>query len=87
MVRSFPLHITQASKLDFRAEWYNVTNHTLFAVASTAVGNSSFGQVTADCNRQPQGRSVLGSHRVLACLTLASHRRGCLNGSLFFMMR
>jgi hypothetical protein len=46
MVRSFPLHITEAAKLDFRAEWYNVTNHTLFGVASTAVGNASFGQVT-----------------------------------------
>ncbi|MGA8109087.1 MAG: TonB-dependent receptor [Acidobacteriaceae bacterium] len=45
-VRSFPLHITETTKLDFRAEWYNVTNHTLFAVASTAVGNSSFGAVT-----------------------------------------
>jgi hypothetical protein len=47
MVRSFPLHFTESAKLDFRAEWYNVTNHTLFAVASTAVGNASFGQVTA----------------------------------------
>jgi hypothetical protein len=46
LVRSFPLHITEAAKLDFRAEWYNVTNHTLFGVASTAVGNASFGQVT-----------------------------------------
>jgi hypothetical protein len=46
LVRSFPLHITETSKLDFRAEWYNVTNHTLFGVASTAVGNASFGQVT-----------------------------------------
>jgi hypothetical protein len=46
MVRSFPLHITEATKLDFRAEWYNVTNHTYFAVASTAWGNSSFGTVT-----------------------------------------
>jgi len=46
LVRSFPLHITEASKLNFRAEWYNVTNHTLFGVASTAVGNANFGQVT-----------------------------------------
>ncbi len=46
LVRSFPLHITESSRLNFRAEWYNVTNHTLFAVASTAVGNASFGQVT-----------------------------------------
>ncbi len=46
LVRSFPLHFTESAKLDFRAEMYNVTNHTLFAVASTAVGNASFGQVT-----------------------------------------
>ncbi len=46
LARSFPLHITEATKLNFRAEWYNVTNHTLFALASTAVGNGSFGQVT-----------------------------------------
>lgn len=45
-VRSFPLHITERTKLNFRAEWYNVTNHTQFAVASTAFGNSSFGTVT-----------------------------------------
>jgi hypothetical protein len=45
LVRSFPLHITEASKLNFRAEWYNVTNHTQFAVASTSVGNAAFGQV------------------------------------------
>jgi hypothetical protein len=48
LVRSIPLHITEASKLDFRAEWYNVTNHTWFAVANTAVGNASFGDVTSN---------------------------------------
>lgn len=47
MVRAFPLHFSESAKLNFRAEWYNVTNHTLFAVASTAVGNASFGQVTS----------------------------------------
>jgi len=46
MNRSFPLHITESSKFNIRAEWYNVTNHTLFGVASFAVGNGSFGQVT-----------------------------------------
>jgi hypothetical protein len=45
MSRSFPLHLGESSKLDFRAEWYNVTNHTLFGVASTAWGNSNFGKV------------------------------------------
>ena len=40
--------LAESAKLDFRAEWYNVTNHTQFAVASTAVGNASFGQVTSN---------------------------------------
>jgi hypothetical protein len=48
MVRSFPLHITESSSLDFRGEWYNITNHTWFAVASAAVGNTSFGDVTSN---------------------------------------
>jgi hypothetical protein len=47
LVRTFPLHITEATKLNFRAEWYNVTNHTQFAVASTVLGSGSFGQVTS----------------------------------------
>jgi hypothetical protein len=50
LVRSFPLHLSEAAKFDFRAEMYNVTNHTLFGVASAAVGNSSFGQVTTNSN-------------------------------------
>jgi hypothetical protein len=54
MSRSFPLHLTESSKFDFRAEWYNVTNHTLFGIASTAWGNSSFGQVatSSSANRK-----------------------------------
>jgi hypothetical protein len=48
LARSFPLHINEATRLNFRAEWYNVTNHTFFAVANTAVGNGSFGQVTTN---------------------------------------
>jgi hypothetical protein len=48
LARSIPLHITEATRLNFRAEWYNVTNHTFFGVASKAVGNGSFGQVTTN---------------------------------------
>jgi hypothetical protein len=44
--RTFALHITGASRLIFKAEWYNVTNHTQFGVASTVVGNTTFGQIT-----------------------------------------
>lgn len=46
LVRTFPLHLSESTKLNFRAEWYNVTNHTLFGVASTSIGNSTFGQVS-----------------------------------------
>jgi Carboxypeptidase regulatory-like domain len=46
LTRSFPLHITEASRFDFRAEWYNVTNHTYFAVANSAVGSGTFGQAS-----------------------------------------
>jgi len=47
--RSFPLHLTEGSKFEFKAQWYNVTNHTLFAVASSAwdtKSTSTFGTVT-----------------------------------------
>jgi hypothetical protein len=60
LVRSFPLHITEATKLNLRAEMYNVTNHTLFGVASTAVGNANFGQISPANSR----RSVQLSARI-----------------------
>ena len=49
LVRTFPLHF-EGTKLNFRAEMYNVTNHTKFNVASVTwtPTASSFGQVTAD---------------------------------------
>ena len=81
MVRSFPLHLGESTKLDFRAEWYNVTNHTLFAVASTAVGNANFGQVTQTGNAQPQGCSVLGSHQFLSWLFTCNRSGGCRSNS------
>jgi hypothetical protein len=46
MVRSFPLHLTASSRLNFRAEWYNVTNHTFWSVADTKIDDSNFGTVT-----------------------------------------
>ncbi|SNT20891.1 Carboxypeptidase regulatory-like domain-containing protein [Granulicella rosea] len=62
LVRSFPLHLTESSRFNIRAEWYNVTNHTWFAVASTAVGNANFGQVTA--NTAAPRKSVQLSGRI-----------------------
>jgi hypothetical protein len=48
LIRNFSLKFSESAKLQFRADMYNVTNHTKFAVASTAWGNSTFGQVTND---------------------------------------
>jgi hypothetical protein len=48
LVRSFPLHIIESSKLEFRAEMYNVTNKTFFALQSAQVGNAAFGAVTTN---------------------------------------
>jgi hypothetical protein len=50
LARSFPLHFTESARFNFRAEMYNVTNHTLFGVASTAWGATNFGQVTTNAN-------------------------------------
>ena len=52
LVRDFPLHFTEAARLSLRAEMYNVTNKTFFALASggTAVGNAAFGTVTTSPN-------------------------------------
>ncbi len=62
LVRSFPLHLTESSRLNLRAEMYNVTNHTLFGVASTVWGSSNFGQVTS--NPSYNRRSVQLSGRI-----------------------
>jgi hypothetical protein len=49
MVRSFPLHLfTESSRLNFRAEMYNVTNKTFFGVASSVYGSSNFGTITTN---------------------------------------
>lgn len=62
LVRSFPLHFNEAAKLNLRAEMYNVTDHTQFAVASTAVGNANFGTVTS--NPSATRKSVQISARI-----------------------
>jgi len=62
LVRAFPLHLGESSRLNLRAEMYNVTNHTLFGVASTVWGATNFGQVTN--NPSYNRRSVQLSGRI-----------------------
>jgi TonB dependent receptor-like, beta-barrel len=49
LARSFPLHL-ESARLNLRAEMYNLTNHTLFGVASSVWGATNFGQVTTNPN-------------------------------------
>jgi hypothetical protein len=60
LVRSFPLHLGESSRLNLRAEMYNLTNHTFFGVASTAVGNSSFGDVTTNASYNRRAAQLSG---------------------------
>jgi Carboxypeptidase regulatory-like domain/TonB dependent receptor-like, beta-barrel len=62
LLRSFPLHLGETTRLNLRAEMYNVTNHTLFGVASSVWGASNFGQVTSNPNYNR--RSVQLSGRI-----------------------
>jgi hypothetical protein len=39
--------VTERNKLEFRAEFFNVCNHTNFSGVSTSFGSGSFGQVTS----------------------------------------
>jgi hypothetical protein len=52
--RSFKLHLTEASKFNFQADLYNVTNKTFFALTGTSVsyftGNANFGALTQSVN-------------------------------------
>jgi hypothetical protein len=60
LLRSFPLHLGESSRLNLRAEMYNVTNHTLFGVASTVWGASNFGQVTNNANYNRRSAQLSG---------------------------
>ena len=63
--RSFPLHFTESARINLRADRYNITNHTWFAVASPVCGNANFGQVAPERQCTPQIRPTLGPHRFL----------------------
>ena len=93
LVRSFPLHITERTRFDFRAEMYNVTNHTHFLIASTAVGNAAFGQVTNDTGSKGRQVQFSCTHFVLGSLPrprsrgwVVSEKRAAPSGRLSFAL-
>jgi hypothetical protein len=60
LARSFPLHFTESARFNFRAEMYNLTNHTLFGVSSLAWGATNFGQVTTNANYNRRSAQLSG---------------------------
>jgi len=47
LFKSFPFSEDQSRRLEFRAESFNVWNHTQFNAVSNGLGSSNFGQVTS----------------------------------------
>jgi hypothetical protein len=54
--RSFPLHITSATKLNIQADLYNVTNFVQFGSINLQVGNANFGVPTNQPNNPRQAQ-------------------------------
>jgi hypothetical protein len=57
--RTFPLHITESTRLSLQADLYNVTNYVYFGGIGTTVGNSSFGTVSTQVNN-PRSAQLSG---------------------------
>ena len=54
--RSFPLHITESTKLSLQGDLYNVTNFVQFGNVNTSVGNASFSIPSTQTNNPRQGQ-------------------------------
>jgi hypothetical protein len=52
VIRTF--HIYRESNLDFRAEYFDVLNHTILNDPSTAVSSATFGQITGENTAGPR---------------------------------
>jgi hypothetical protein len=51
--------VTERFKLQFRSEFFNIFNHTQFAIPNTAFGNGNFGKITATINSSRQVQFAL----------------------------
>jgi hypothetical protein len=52
--RDFPLHITEASRLQFRAEFFNAFNNSVLGQPDSTVQDKNFGLVTYQRNTERQ---------------------------------
>jgi hypothetical protein len=52
-------NLTERVKLQFRAEWFNLPNHPIFANPAGTVGSGSFGRVTSQANSPRQTQLAL----------------------------
>ena len=52
--RDFPLHITEASRLQFRAEFFNAFNYSVLGAPDSTVQDTNFGLVTSQRNAERQ---------------------------------
>jgi hypothetical protein len=54
--RSFPLHLSEKTKLNLQADLYNVTNFVQFGNIVTTLGSSNFGTATTQNNNPRQAQ-------------------------------
>jgi len=51
--------VTERLKLQFRSEFFNIFNHTQFAIPNTTFGNGNFGKITSTINSSRQVQFAL----------------------------
>jgi hypothetical protein len=54
--RTFPLHLTESSRLSVQADLFNVTNYVQFGGIGLSLGSASFGQPSSQVNNARAGQ-------------------------------
>jgi hypothetical protein len=52
IIRTFPIY--REANLDFRAEYFDLLNHTILNNPSTSVSSATFGQITGENSAGPR---------------------------------
>jgi hypothetical protein len=59
LFKQIPLRFRESARLEVRLETFNVFNRVQFAAPDTAVGDATFGQITAQANQPRQVQAGL----------------------------